>query len=63
MPFRNDSHSVIVLLAVENYVQTRLMEFLHRDAVRTLCEHLDLVDSFLFLVLSIEPLTLTNLRR
>ena len=63
MPFRNDSHSVIVLLAVENYVQTRLMEFLHRDAVGTLCEHLDLVDSFLFLVLSIEPLTLTNLRR
>ena len=63
MPLRNYGHRVVVLLAVENYVQTRLLEFLHRDAVGALCEDLHLVDTFLFIILIIEPLTLADLWR
>ena len=63
VPLRNDRHRVVVLLTVENYVQARLMEFLHGDAVGALCEDLDLVDTLLILILSIDPLTLADLWR
>ena len=39
------------------------MELLHGDAVGTLCEDLDLVDTFLIIILGIDPLTLADLRR
>ena len=63
MPLRNDRHRVVVLLTVENYVQARLMELLHGDAVGALGEDLDLVDTFLFRTLGIFPLTFAYLRR
>ena len=60
---RDDGHGIVVLLAVEDDVETRLVELLHGDAVGALGEHLHLIDAELIVTLLIRPLALPYLRR
>ena len=59
----NDGHGVVVLLAVENHVESSLVELFHGDLVGALGEDLHLIDAGLLLTLVIGPLTLSHCRR
>ena len=58
---RHDGHSVIVLLAIEDQVETSLVELVHADAVRALGKDLDLVISSVLLIILVRPFVGANL--
>lgn len=60
LTLRDDRHCVVVVLAVENHVETRLLELLHRDAVGALSEDLHLVDTRVLVALLILPFALSH---
>lgn len=60
---RNDRHSVVMLLAVEDKIKACLVELVHRDAVGALGEDFDLVVTSLLFSVRICPLIRANLRR
>ena len=63
MALRYNSHRIVVLLAIEDDIETGLVELLHRDAIWTLSKHRNLVDARLLVIIGIGPLALTNLWR
>ena len=63
LALRHNGHGVVVLLAVEDNVQTRFLEFLHLNAVGALGKDLHLVNAHLVLTISVLPLARANLRR
>ena len=60
---RHDGHSVIVLLAIEDKVETSLVELIHANAIGALSKDLDLVVSSMLLVIFVSPFVGTNLGR
>lgn len=60
MALGDDCHCVVVVLAVENHVETRLLELLHGNAVGALGEDLHLVDTSVLLTFFIFPFALSD---
>lgn len=59
LSFGDDRHCVVVVLSVEDDVEARLLELLHRDAVGALSEDLHLVDASVVSV-RVFPLALSH---